>query len=249
MPLSLRALRHRWGIAAPRLTVRTHVAWHWRALAVVVILSISLTLARWMYDTGRRFAGFDATALETEVATLRQRVADLEDEAEKLRASANSNESRLAIEKSAAAQLARQLKASEVEIVRLREDLAFFDNLAARGTGEDNVAVSRVKVENDALPGEYRYRVLLTQGGRKERDFNGRLQFVVSAQLRGRDVTLVIPDDTMEDAAPYRINFRRFYRAEGSFKVDPGARVRAVQVRVFEQGADQPRATESYTLL
>jgi len=248
MPLS-RTLRRRWGIAAPRLTVRTHVAWYWRALIITAGLSIALAAAMWMYDAGRRFAGFDASALESERAQLRQRVADLEDEARRLRAGAASSESRLQIEKAATAQLARQLKTAETEIVRLREDLAFFDHLEIHSAGDEKVAISRFKVESDVLPGEYRYRVLVTQGGRKEREFNGRLQFVVNMQLRGSDSTLVIPGEQQQDNTAYRINFRRFLRAEGSFKIDPGAKVRSVQVRILEQGADQPRVTQSYTML
>ncbi len=38
-------------------------------------------------------------------------------------------------------------------------------------------------------------------------------------------------------------------RARNPLLASTRARVRAVQVRVFEQGADQPRAAESYSLL
>lgn len=242
MPFSLRALRHRWGIAAPRMTVRTHVAWYWHALGLVAILSISITLALWMYDAGRRFAGFDATAASEELATLHGRIAQLEEEAKQLR----SVESRVQIEKTAQQQLVKQLKVVEAENARLREDLAFFENLAA-GRGEDKLAVSRFKVESNAMPGEYRYRVLVTQGG-KDREFLGRLQLVVSMRQGGRDVTLVIPDEKAQESAAYRVQFRRFFSTEGTFKVDPAATVRSVQVRVFEQGVGQPRAAQSFNL-
>jgi hypothetical protein len=248
IPRSFRYVRHRWGIAAPRLAVRTHVPWYWYALLVVAVLMIAITAAMWMYDAGRRFAGIDAAAYQSEIAQLRGRVAELEVEARQLRDTVTSNESRMQIEKSAAGQLARQLKAAETEIARLREDVAFFDNLAVR-EGDERLAVSGFKVERDALPGEYRYRVLLTHGGRPQREFKGRLQFIVSSELRGREATVVIPEDGQEDAAPYRVSFRRFYRAEGSFKIDPNATVRSVQVRVFEQGAEQPRVTQNHAML
>ena len=243
MPFSFRALRHRWGIAARRMTVRTHVAWYWRAVGLVAVLSLSLTLGLWMYDAGRRFAGFDASAVSEELAALRGRVSQLEAEARQLRAAAASNESRVQIERTAQEQLARQLKSAEAEAARLREDLAFFENLAA-GRAEDKLAVSRFKVESDALPGEYRFRVLVTQGG-KDRDFNGRLQLVVSMRQGGRDTTLLIPDERAAETPSYRIHFRRFYSTEGTFRVDPAAVVRSVQVRVYEQGVGQPRATAS----
>ena len=245
MPSRLRAFRNRWGIAAPRLTVSAHVAWYWRVLGIIAVLTMSLVLAMGMYDAGRRLAGFDASTLEAEVATLRARVAALEEEAKNLRAVVASSESRMQIEKTAQAQLARQLKTVEAENARLREDIAFFENLA-RGTTGDKLTVSGFKVESDPKPGEYRYRVLVTQGP-KERDFSGRLELVVSMQLGGREVTLILPEENSDEAA-YRLQFKRFYRAEGSFRVDPKATVRAVQVRVFEQGGGEPRATQSFTM-
>ena len=245
MPSRLRAFRNRWGIAAPRLTVSAQVAWYWRVLGIIAVLTMSLVLAMGMYDAGRRLAGFDASTLEAEVATLRARVAALEEEAKNLRAVVASSESRMQIEKTAQAQLARQLKTVEAENARLREDIAFFENLA-RGTTGDKLTVSGFKVESDPKPGEYRYRVLVTQGP-KERDFSGRLELVVSMQLGGREVTLILPEENSDETA-YRLQFKRFYRAEGSFRVDPKATVRAVQVRVFEQGGGEPRATQSFTM-
>jgi hypothetical protein len=247
MSIRLRALRHRWGIAAPKLTVGLHVPWYWRALAIAAASGLLLVVAAWMYDAGRRFAGFDASTAQSELATLRARAAALEEELRRLRAITTSSDSRLQIEKSAQAQLAKQMKVLQAENARLREDLAFFENLAA-SAGEDKLAVSGFKVEPDLVPGEYRYRVLVTLGGRKEREFSGRLQLVVDMQLGDRDVTLMVPPDDKTDEAAYRVRFKRFYRAEGSFRVDPKAKVRSVQVRVFDQGAAQPRATESYTL-
>ena len=247
MSIRLRALRHRWGIAAPKLTVGLHVPWYWRALAIVAVSALLLVLATWMYDAGRQFAGYDASTAANELATLRARAAALEEEVRSLRAITTSSENRLQIEKSAQAQIVKQLKALQVENARLREDIAFFENLA-HGAGEDKLAVSGFKVEPDLVPGEYRYRVLVTLGGRKEREFSGRLQLVVDMQLGDRDVTLMVPPEEKADDAAYRVRFKRFYRAEGSFRVDPKAKVRSVQVRLFDQGAAQPRATESYTL-
>jgi hypothetical protein len=246
MPFSFRALRHRWGIAAPRMTVRTHVAWYWRALGLVAVLSISLTLALWMYDAGRQFAGFDATAVSEELAGLHGRVNQLEEEAKRLRSTVASSESRVQIERTAQEELVKQLKSVEAENARLREDLAFFENLAA-GRAEDKLAVSRFKVESEAVPGEYRFRVLVTQGG-KEREFRGHLQLVVSMRQGGRDLTLLIPDERAPETAAYRIHFRRFFSTEGMFKVDPSAVVTSVQVRVYEHGVGQPRASHSFNL-
>jgi len=44
------------------------------------------------------------------------------------------------------------------------------------------------------LPGEFRYRLLVLQGGRLDASFTGSLQLVVEMQQEGRDATIIIPD-------------------------------------------------------
>ena len=69
----LKQFRQRFGISAPKMTVQTHVAWYWRWLGMLVFLSLALALAAWMYDAGRRFAGFDRGELQNEFAKLANR--------------------------------------------------------------------------------------------------------------------------------------------------------------------------------
>jgi len=244
----LRRLRQHHGIAAPRLAVSPHVAWYWRALRITVVLSISGALALWMYDAGRQFAGFDRGELDEELAQLKAHVAELEDKLPKLQAIADSSDARLKIEQTAQRNLARQVQELEEDNARLKEDIAFFENLSAQDHADDRVSVARFKVESNVIPGEYRYRVLVMQGGSRPREFSGRLQFIVKMQRDRKDVMLIVPDETSEPKSAYQITFKRFYRADGVFRVDPNAKVRSVQVRLLEKGSGQPRATQSYTM-
>jgi len=244
----LRRLRHRYGIAAPRLAVNPHLPWYWRALRIVAVLSVSGALALWMYDAGRRFAGFDRSELEDELAMLRNRVAELEVDLPRLRAVADSSDAQLKIEQTAQRDLARQMKQLEADNARLKEDIAFFENLSTRDQAEERVQVARFKVEPGVLPGELRYRVLVMQGGPRPRGFDGRLQFIVNLQRDGKDAILVVPDESSDPGSAFQISFTRFYRAEGVLRVDPGAKVQSVQVRLLEKGSEQPRATQSINL-
>ena len=66
------------GISAPRVAIRTHLPWYWRALAIVLLSGASLALAAWIYDAGQRFAGFHQGVSEQEIAGMRERIAQLE---------------------------------------------------------------------------------------------------------------------------------------------------------------------------
>jgi len=248
MPKLLKQFRQRFGISAPKMTVQTHIAWYWRWLGMLVFLSLALALAAWMYDTGRRFAGFDRGELQNELARLRESMSKLESEAARLRAIANASESRLKIEQTAQIQLAAQVKTLEDENNRLKEDLAFFENLVPSERRGDKVSIHRFKVERDVLPGEFRYRLLVLQGGKLDREFHGSLQLVVEMQQDGRDATMVFPDAGDTGNSTFKLNFKYFRRVEGTFRVPAGAKVRTIQARILENGSGDARASQNVNL-
>ena len=245
-PSLLRRIRQRFGISAPRMTVQTHVAWYWRLIGLVLLLSCSFALAAWIYDAGRRIAGFDSGEARQLVSQLRERVGTLTKESAALRASVNASESKLQIERTVQTQLGKQVKALEDENARLKEDLAFFDNLIPAARRDDTLLINRFSVDPGALPGEFRYRLLLLQGGQRTQPFQGSLQLQVALQQDGKDAMITLPE--AGEAQAYKISFKYFQRVEGTFRVAPGAKVKMVRVRVFETGSTQARATQSFNL-
>ncbi len=243
--------RQRFGISAPRVAVRTHVPWYLRWLLLAVLLAFSVALAAWIYDAGRRFAGFDRGEVQDELVGLRSELDGTRSELAKLRPMANAADSKMSIERTAQVQLARQIRLLEQDNARLREDLALFENMhSVDAKGSQALSIQRLKVEPDGLPGEYRFRMLLLAGNRKDRsDFQGRLELLVGVQQEGGESAIIlVPDRAAADAPAFKLAFRNFYRVEGTFRVDPKARVGTVQVRVFEAGAAQAKATQSVTL-
>lgn len=250
MSTLLRKIRQRFGIAARPMAVRTHVALHWRLLGLVLVGAVALAGAWWLYGAAQRLEGFDRRALEREVTELRQRSADLEREAMRLRAFADANESTVKIEQAAQTELKAQLRRLEDENARLKEDVAFFETLIPSGAKDEKLAIHGLRVAPDAMPGEYRYRMLVTQGSApRDREFQGSVQLVVELQRDGRSAILTLPEERGSSVGEtFRLAFKRFRRVEGVFRVQPGEVVRAVQVRILEAGAREPRATQTFRL-
>lgn len=242
--------RQRFGISAPRVAVRTHVPWYVRWLVLAVLLAFSVALAAWMYDAGRRFAGFDRSEVQDELTGMRRELESTRGELAKLRAIANAADSKMSIERTAQVKLAQQIRSLEQDNARLREDVAIFESmLSADARGAQALNIQRFKVEPDGLPGEYRYRMLLLTGNRRDRgDFQGRLELLVGVQQEGRNAIILVPDRAAVDAPAFKLAFRNFFRVEGTFRVDPKAKVGTVQVRIFEAGTAQAKATQSVTL-
>jgi len=243
-------LRQRFGIAAPRVAIHSHIPWYWRWLGVSVLIAVSAASAAWIYDAGRRYAGFDSTEALEELGGLKTDLGEARAELERLRAIANAADSRVSIERTAQQRLAQQIRALEQDNARLREELATFESmLSSEARAVPALAVHRFKVEADVLPGEYRYRMLLvTPAARRERDFNGRLELVVNLTEGGQSAMMSIPEPADAGASAFRLSFKYFRRVEGTFRISPKARVESVQVRVYETGSSQPRATQTTSL-
>ncbi len=242
-------LRQRFGIAAPRVAVRTHVPWYLRWLGIAVLLAFSAALAAWMYDAGRRFAGFDRGEVEQELAGARRDLAAVREELARLRAVANSGDSKLSIERTAQVKLAQQIRGMEQENARLREELAIFESMLSSDAAGAPLSILRFKVEPEVLPGEFRYRLLLlASGARRGKDFQGRLELVVSLTEAGRSAMITLPAPAEAGSPAFRLAFKHFQRVEGTFQVNPKARVESVQVRIYEAGSGQAKATQSVTL-
>ena len=238
-------IAQRFGIAAPRVAVRTQLAWYWRWIAIVVGAALSIVLARWLYDAGSRVAGFDRLEIEQEILKLRSDLWEARTELDKFRAAVDAADSRLAIERAAQQKLADQVRSQERQNTLLREDLAIFENMLVSGPREaQSLVIQRFQIEPAGAPGEYRYRMMLFSPGRRaERNFQGRLELTVKLSDAGRGAMINLPDTAGSEA--FKLSFRQFRRVEGTFRVAPGARIESVQARVFESGSDQVKATQT----
>jgi uncharacterized protein DUF6776 len=238
MALNWRRLRDRFGIAAPRVAVRTHLPWYWRGLGAVLLLTLSVTFGAWLYDIVRQTTRSDRAQAQEEVTALRARVGELEKQLVAVRGGTEVAGSALQIERTTQEELARQVKVLEETNGRLREELALFEKLASAGSSTPGPTINGLHVEPDGVPGRYRYRLLVAlQGTKKEREFRGSLQVIVALQQGAKRAIMVLPAQDDPDRQRYLLNFRYFRRIDGTFQVPEGARPTSVEVRVLQDGA------------
>ena len=244
-----RKIKRRFGIASHRVAVRTEMPWHWRAAILGGAAALVVVVGWLMYDFGLSLGGFHSERAALEHARLSEEVKRLADENATLRGQLASAERQAQIETSAQGDLAGQLKSLSDENALLKEDLAFFQTLMTSGGGDavNGVTINRFRVRQDALPGEYRYQLLVVQSRTRSKEFQGRLQLVVDVMRDGEPHVLVLPG-AQENAEAYSLSFKFYQRVEGAFQVPAESKVTRVQVRVLENGVDGPRSSQSVNL-
>ncbi|HWT53172.1 MAG TPA: DUF6776 family protein [Rhodocyclaceae bacterium] len=178
--------------------------------------------------------------------TLKNRAADQEEELKELRAAVSSASARLQIEQAAQEQFKKHAAELEEENVRLKEELAVFENMAQGRGAEGSLAISRLRVDSSG-EGSYEYAMLVTrQQSKKDGEFRGQLQFLLNIQEAGRGAMITLPAAGDPDAARYQVAFRNFHRLAGRFRIPEGAQLISVEARLVQDGS--VKATQRITL-
>jgi hypothetical protein len=232
--MKFRLWRRRMSVSSPRLTIKRQTPWPMRLLFVMLIGLAGAGLM-WSYDASHGAHSGHPDNAKEQLAKYKDQVEQLIAERDKYSTTVNGAESQLNIERSAQKQLAEQVKALESENTRLKEDLAFFESLLPNATGPLGISIRRLKIDQVA-PNQIRYRLLIMQGGKGDRDFNGDLQLQVSTMQAGKSAMMNFPEANSAEQAKFKLSFRHYQRVEGVLTLPEGVATKLVQARVLERG-------------
>lgn len=235
--MRFKLLRRRLTISAPRMKVRSAMPWPLQWAGAAIVLGFCGAIALWAFDLGKQIAGVD-TGLKDEVADLRDDVAKLRLERDRIQSLLNTSGSAITVERAAQERLATQVRALEAENRALREDLGFFEKLIP-AAGNETIAIRGLQAE--VLAGtQLKWQVLVIQPVKNAPEFKGKLELSLSGTLDGKPWMMPLP------GGPQPLQFRQYRRLEGMVDLPPQAVVKNVSARVVEGTA--ARAVQNVTL-
>ncbi len=227
MSRRLRRLRRHFGIAAPKVVVRSQ--WPLQRVFAGFALLVGFGVAFLWFALPR----FVAPLAGTEFSALRKQLDDYHQEILQLRAQASGGESALAIERAAQSQLLQKVELLEKENAALKEDLRFFERLLSASDSGGALRIEGFSVTLES-PQRYRYRMFIVFNADKQNpDFKGRLQLAVTYFHEGNVSQLVLPAAT-SSGSEYLLNIRHFSRREGGFELPVGAQLRGAEARILQ---------------
>ena len=255
--------------SAMRVAVRSELPWRVKAmllLAAMVLVALIVAASLIAYSYSRTSTPGDTGALTAEVEKIRSAAKQAIAERDAKLALVAQLENQQSVDRAASEQVHAQLKALENENARLKEDLSFFESLLPTPKNAKGVVIRsfRLQALNDSelengrtagaapdrkpseAPQALRYRLLVQQSGRPDRDFVGAVSLTVSLQQGGRPWVLQLPDATIPDAGPQPLSFRHYQRVEGTFELPEGAVVRSVLVKIQSNG--EVRTQQTFTM-
>ncbi|MES2355936.1 MAG: DUF6776 family protein [Pseudomonadota bacterium] len=235
------------GAHAQKVTIRPQVPWYWRGTVLILFFSLVAGLLWWFFDGEHRLAGFDQIMAKSQFTETKEVAKQLSVENLQIKSKLNTLYQQVEIEHAAQAELSKNVSQLQDENARLKEEISFFRSITSSSRVPEGLNVQNFRVEPDILPNEYRFHVLVVQGGRGDRSFVGKAQLIANVQKNGVAKVLTLPDD--EKSAPaFDINLKYYQRLEGRFKVESGMVVKSVQLRITEKATGQVRLIRSLSL-
>lgn len=199
--------------------------WPLQWAAAAVVLGFCGAISLWAFEKGKDIAGVDDSARE-ELSHLRDEVAQLRSERDRIQSLLNTSGSAITQERAAQERLATQIRALESENRSLREDLGFFEKLTPVN-GTEPVAIRGLQAE--VVGGtQLKWQVLVIQPVKNAPEFRGRLELSFSGTQDGKPWMMPLPGGAQA------LQFRQYRRMEGMVDLPPQVIVKNVSARVVE---------------
>jgi hypothetical protein len=243
-----RRLRSSFGIGSSRMAIRSQMAWYWRWLLNVLLMVLVATVVWWLVQNSYRITGSDIEEVRAHIERLTEQDKQMKSELDSTKAALLERDRQLQIEKASQTELARTVAQLQEENAAVKEDLGFLRNIMSSGATPEGIGISNLKIEKDGKPNEYRYRMLLTQGGQRKQDFKGKVQIVAHVANDGGQNTITYPEAAAGDAAG-SVEFRFYQKVEGRFSIPEGSTLKSADVRVLAMPGGQVKLSRTINQL
>jgi hypothetical protein len=243
-----RRLRSTFGIGSSRMTIRSQLAWYWRWMLNVLMMVVVGAVVWWLVQNSYRITGSDIGEVRQQIGALTAESAVMRRDLDTAKATLTDRDRQLQIERAAQGELARTVAQLQEENAALKEDLGFLRNIMSSGTTPEGLGISNLKIERDGKPNEFRYRMLLTQGGQRKQDFKGKVQILARVAKDGVTSTLTYPDPAASEGAG-AFEFRFYQKVEGRFAIPEGMVLKGADVRVLALPGGQVKMSRTINQL
>ncbi|MDR1530313.1 MAG: hypothetical protein LBS40_07970 [Burkholderiales bacterium] len=178
----------------------------------------------------------EVVAYQEQISELRKRNAMLESE--------------LSMQQGLGAESREQTRLLTEENAQLKEELAYLQKLVADATAEAGVRVQDVRIQPVVgQKNEWRYRILLVQGGNPKDDFEGELRVVAYVAGDGEKAPILpITDRNGGALEPYKLKFKYYERIENVFRTSDDQAIDHVDIQVYKNGTLESLVTRSVSI-
>ena len=200
-----------------------------------------------IYNHGLNMAGFDKVSTFQRQQGLRDEMNRLKDDNQSLRESLARAQRALQMDQTAYQELDQALKDSAREILKLREELTFYRNIISPANKVGGLQIQSLNIERsgtDSSKNEFRYKLVLVQALKHDRQVYGRASLNVIGMQAGEEATLAYPQASEKAIS---LNFKYFQEVDGVLRLPGNFKPLRVKVHVTTNGPGAQTIEQEYS--
>lgn len=224
-----------------QLVVRYHSPRR-RGWVIGAVLLLAL-LMYGMYELGRYRGGYNQLAELQRRSELTERISTLEQENEKLRIIAADAQLARDVERKAYAEVEKTLEDLQAQVLRHREELAFYRGIVSPDDGIGGLRIQSFHVLPGGVEHHYRLRLVLVQSLRQDAVVSGGVSIQIEGVQDGAPKVLLLADAGVKTRADGQLpfQFRYFQNLEEDLQLPERFEPRSVTVEVRAGRAEPVR--------
>lgn len=224
------------------LIVKPAYSSRFKIIVAGVITTLILGAAWGIYTYGLNTAGFDIWSASRKEDDLKRSINKLVDENQELRESLARAQRSLQMDQVAYQELDESLRKSAREIVKLKEEISFYRAILSPNNKVAGLHVQSMSIEPTNNPALYRYKLVVIQALKHDRNIYGTASFQINGLQDGQQKVLNFPASNK----PIRVNFKYFQDIVGEFKIPLNFSPRGITVTVVTKGRDAKTVERDY---
>jgi hypothetical protein len=197
------------------------------------------------YEWGRISGGFSKMAEFQQRRSLMSKIAVLEQDNEKLRASAANATLAREVDRKSYGDVEKNLSEMQAELLKHREELTFYRGIVSPKDGVDGLRIQRFQVFPAGIDNHYRLRLVLMQSMRQDTMVSGSIGLEIEGVRDNKPENVVVAGASNaqgDEQLPFQ--FKYFQNLEHDVELPEGFEPHAVNVEIRSAKLDPVR--ESY---
>ncbi len=224
-------------IVKHRVSSRSKIV-SWAIVMLVVLVSTGA-----IYRYGLSQGGFEFNLASLRQSQSRDMVKQLQSENQDLRDTLARAERGQQVNETTYKELDISLKESAKQIVKLREEISFYRNILSPVNKQPGVRIQSLRIESTDRASHFRYKLVVIQALKHERQVYGRAKFEISGLQRGENKVLRYP---AVNARAIVVNFKYFQDIKGKFKLPANFTPSRIKVSVTTRGRNGKTIVREY---
>jgi len=215
-----------------RLVVRYQAPWRRPLVVLGGILAAAFVLYL-IFEWGRTTGGFNKFAELQQRRTLMSQVAALEQDNEKLRASATAATLARDVDRKSYGDVEKNLSELQAQLLKHREELTFYRGIVSPKDGVEGLRIQRFQVLPAGVDNHYRLRLVLVQSMRQDTMVSGSIGVEIEGVRDNKPANVVVADASGargDEHLPFQ--FRYFQNLEHDVELPQGFEPLAVNVEI-----------------